>query len=689
MSLPILTYHSLDTAGSVISTHPDQFRAQMRQLHETGWRVISLGELIRLLQDRQPLPPRTAVITFDDGYRNLYELAWPVLREHGFPATVFVVADRCGDDNYWPGQPTAIPRFELLDVPEMIEMSRHGIEFGSHSLTHPDLARLNAAEATREIVESQRILQDRLGQAVRYFCYPYGRSTPAVRELVRQHYAAGCSTELGLVRAGCDCHWLPRVDMYYCAGNQRFAELGRPGFARYLAGRHALRVARRYVRPAAPTALPLRAWPVVGQLPTFLRDKLGFLRRCAALPGDVVELDIGGPTFLLKNPDDIKHVLETNHAQYTKTPRLTSPRGKWLSGDGLLTSSGAQHLTQRRMLQPVFHHHAVAPFGDWMRQNADAMMTQWADGSERDIHAEMLNLAQRNIGQILFGVDLFGGATELGAALRQRRRYMEYWFASLFPWPERLPSRINREYRDVMRVVDREIYGMIRARREASTPPADLLTMLMQATYKDGSVMSDRQVRDEAMVLAITGYETIGEALTWTWYLLARHPEAAERVRAEAPADPTVADLPRLRYTEAVVSEAMRLFPPTWIYIRMAQQTDRLPSGQTIPGGAKLYLSPYVLHHDARFFPQPGRFNPDRFLTPAAGRPKFAYFPFGGGPRVCIGQGLAMMELILTVARVATRYRLALVNDAPVTPEPGITLHPQNGMRMRCNRLSP
>ena len=245
-----------------------------------------------------------------------------------------------------------------------------------------------------------------------------------------------------------------------------------------------------------------------------------------------------------------------------------------------------------------------------------------------------------------------------------------------------------------MRVIDEAIYEMSSARRHATEPPTDLLTMLMNAPYKDGAVMNDRQVRDEAMVLAITGYETIGEALTWTWLLLAQHPEVEAALVAELQSElggwsPGVADLPRLRYAEMVLSESMRLYPPTWIYIRMARQSDRLPSGVEIPPGTKLYLSPYVMHHNARFFLDPDRFDPSRFDEAALkSRPKFAYFPFGGGPRVCIGQGLAMMEALLVLACVASRYQLTLVTGQTITPEPGITLHPKNGVLMRCNRRS-
>jgi cytochrome P450 len=246
-----------------------------------------------------------------------------------------------------------------------------------------------------------------------------------------------------------------------------------------------------------------------------------------------------------------------------------------------------------------------------------------------------------------------------------------------------------------MKVIDKAIDQMIRARRECESSPRDLLTMLMRASYPDGSTMRDAQVRDEAITLSITGFETVGDALAWTWYLLAKHPEAEATVLAEVQREcdgraPNVADLPRLRYTGMALSESMRLYPPTWIYVRVARQEDSLPSGAKIPAGAKLYLSQYVMHRNRRYFPDPDRFDPLRFAdTTTKTRSKYAYFPFGGGPHLCIGQGLAMMEGVLVLATIASRWRLSLARNQIVTPEPGVTLYPKDGILMRCNLRSP
>ena len=433
-------------------------------------------------------------------------------------------------------------------------------------------------------------------------------------------------------------------------------------------------------------------WPLIGHLPAFLAHKLGFLTRCAEQYGEIVKLNLGMPTYLLNNPDDIQHVLATNHANYMKTGRLTSRRGRWLSGDGLLTSSGARHREQRLLMQPLFHQHVIAAFGDRIAVGIERMLARWKDGARLDIAAEMMTLAHEIIGRIVFGVSLTEEALDLGQAIGLRRRYLEYWFASLVPRPELVPNRLNRDYRRAMRTFDAAVYRMIRARRDGATTSPDLLGLLMQAEYKDGSVMSDQQVRDEVMMLSITGAETIGEALAWTWYLLARHPEVEARLVAELRHElgdraPSVGDLPRLPYTEMVLLESLRLYPPTWIYVRMANGADILPSGFAIPRGSKLYLCQYVVHRNPKFFAEPDRFDPSRFADEARrGRPKYAYFPFGGGPRVCIGQSLGMMEGALAIASIARQFRLALLPDQTIVPFPGITLRPAHGIRMQLSR---
>ena len=419
-------------------------------------------------------------------------------------------------------------------------------------------------------------------------------------------------------------------------------------------------------------------------------DKLGFLSRCAAQYGDVVKLKIGELTFLLSNPEDIKHVLVVNPDNYVKSPRMTTARGKRLSGAGLLTSVGIAHLKQRRMMQPVFYRKTVESFSKTITDNTGEMLARWADGMELDLGHEMMGLVQRNIVKTLLGSDADHEMPELLDAITIRRLYMEHVFFS--PLPEWMPSRIGRAYRKAIRFIDAVVYRAIKARRARPTDAEDLLSLLLRAKYDDGTGMTDQQVRDEAVMLLITGHETNGEASTWTFYLLSRHPDIEATFLAEVDdvlggRPPCAEDLPKLAYTGMVLAESMRLYPPTWIFVRIAQGEDKLPSGATIPAGSKIYLCQYVVHRHPRYFPDPERFDPERFTELAKReRPQFAYFPFGGGARVCIGEHFAKMEGILVLAMIAQKYRLALVPGQTIVPEPKMTLHPQNRIMMRVHQ---
>ena len=290
----------------------------------------------------------------------------------------------------------------------------------------------------------------------------------------------------------------------------------------------------------------------------------------------------------------------------------------------------------------------------------------------------------------VLGSDANDEMPELLGAITIRRLYMEHVFFS--PLPEWMPSRIGWRYRTAMQHIDAIVYRAIQARRARLTEAEDLLSLLLRAKYDDGTGMTDQQVRDEAVTLFITGYETIGEALTWTSYLLSQHPDIEAKFFAEveevlAGRVPSADDLPRLSYSGMVLAESIRLYPPTWIFIRMTLQEDKLPSGATIPAGSKLYLCPYVMHRHPRYFPDPERFDPERFTeTAKKERPQFAYFPFGGGARVCIGEHFAKMEGILVLTSIAQHFRLSLVPGQTIVPEPKMTLRPKHGLMMRIQQ---
>ena len=426
------------------------------------------------------------------------------------------------------------------------------------------------------------------------------------------------------------------------------------------------------------------AWPLVGHLPAFLHDKLGFLTRCAEQYGDTVPLHIGEPTYLLNDAADIQHVLIDNSANYSKTWRLTSPRGKRFSGNGLHTSFGAEHLRQRRMLQPVFSRSAIEElFFEVMLDRTRRRMETWTmqPGGEVDLAAETESLALSIILGSIFGLD-FADET-LAAAVTIRRGYIEYFYESLLPFPEYLPFPVVRRYRRAQKLLD----AVIRHEMEHPASEHSFLAAFAAATYPDGCRMDFRQQRDEILTLMSTGYETIGDALGWTLYLLACHPDVESQVVKELGAVlgdrvPGADDILKLSFTRQVLDESMRLYPPTWIFIRMALGDDTLPSGTHVQKNSKLYLCQYVTHRSAKYFPDPTRFDPSRFGPgEAAKRPRFSYFPFGGGSRQCIGEHFAQLEGVTVLALLLRRFRIQLCADQNVVPRPTITLRPQHGIR--------
>jgi cytochrome P450 len=448
--------------------------------------------------------------------------------------------------------------------------------------------------------------------------------------------------------------------------------------------------------PPGPPALPL-----LGHAPAFLRDKLGFLTRSAASYGDVVRLRIGGRTYLLTHPDDIKHVLVSNSDNYEKTPRLTGARGRRFFGSGLVTAAGAAHLRQRRMLQPVFHRDVIGRFACVIAECTDAMLRRWTDGALVDVHDEMLDVTQRITARALFADESDAVLDRFRAAVSARRRFQEELLGSTLPFLDRLPTRTRREHARAHREIDRITTEGISRRRAAAAPGGDLLSMLVHARYDDGSGMSDDQIRDEVRTLSVAGYETIAEALTWSWYLLAGDSAAESAVWSEVddaiPPDPRgapgcdrmagVVDLARLPWCRMVLAEVMRLYPPTWLFVRVAQRDDTLPSGVAVPAGTKIYLSQWVMHRNARWFADPDRFDPRRFTADAiATRPRFTYLPFGAGRRLCIGEEFAWMQGVSILASVARRFRLTLAAGQAVVPDPNVTLRPRGGLRMQIHR---
>jgi cytochrome P450 len=404
--------------------------------------------------------------------------------------------------------------------------------------------------------------------------------------------------------------------------------------------------------------------------------------------GDLVYFEFGPQQmFLVNNPDYIRDVLVTHNRKFMKGEGLQ--RAKRLLGEGLLTSEGEFHLRQRRLAQPAFHRQRIAGYAATMVEYAARACDRWRTGETRDVAREMMRLTLAITGKTLFDANVEGEADEIGNALTtsfELFNRLSLPFAQLL---DRLPLPATKRFEKARGRLDATIYRIINERRASGEDRGDLLSMLIAARDEegDGSGMTDEQLRDEAMTIFLAGHETTANGLTWTWYLLSQHPEIEDRFHAEVDevlkgALPTAEDFPRLRYTEMVFAEAMRLYPPAWIIGRRALGDYQI-NGYKIPARSILLMSQYMTHHDARFFPDPFRFDPERW-TPEAreSRPKFSYFPFGGGPRVCIGESFAWMEGALVLATIAQRFRMRLAPGHPVEMQPLVTLRPKHGMRM-------
>lgn len=420
-----------------------------------------------------------------------------------------------------------------------------------------------------------------------------------------------------------------------------------------------------------------------GNLPQFRQGRLDFLTRCARTYGDVTALRLAHRrVYLLSHPDLVEDVLVTQARHFTKHFALRI--NPLVLGKGLLTSEGDFWLRQRRLIQPAFNRGPVARYAGAMVEVARRVTNTWQPGEQRDILAEMMRLTLEIAAYTLFGAEVGGAAGEVVEAMRVLQEGFLNRFNSLLPLPIWLPTPGNLRLRQAVRRLDVILYGFIHKRRAEKAERDDLLSILLNARDEGGG-MTDRQVRDEAMTLFLAGHETTALALAWTWYLLARHPEAAAALHAEvdhvlAGRLPTADDWPRLKYAERVILESMRLYPPAYVIGREAQ-TECVVGGYRVPRGTTVLLPQWVIQRDARWFPEPEAFRPERWAEEAARRlPKYAYFPFGGGPRLCVGNLFAMLELVLVLATIAQRYHFRLAPGAEVMPLPTFTLRPTPGV---------
>jgi cytochrome P450 len=418
----------------------------------------------------------------------------------------------------------------------------------------------------------------------------------------------------------------------------------------------------------------------------------GYSAKCAREYGGIVLYRFFHVrVVMVSEPDAIESVLVRNASNFTKSRDYAAIRS--FLGNGLVTSEGAFWQSQRQLIQPAFRHENIASYAQIMSESAATMLVEWKDGELRDVHHEMSSLTLDVVTKSLFGSKVAHDSKFIGTEIATVMNRFMSQAALSFLLPEGLPLPKGPRLLRSRRRLNKVIQSIITDRRAHPVESKDLLQTLLAAQDEHGTRMTDEQLRDEIMTLFMAGHETTANALCWTWYLLAQNPDAGEKLHAELEcvlngAAPTLADLPRLPYTEMVVKESMRLYPPVWGIGRCAINDFEL-NGYRIPAGTNVFPLQWLTHRDERWFPEPERFDPERWRVDPIRRgrlPRFAYFPFGGGPRVCIGAGFAMMEACLLLATIAQRYSITLPANSVVTPFFSITLRPKDGLKMRLHR---
>jgi cytochrome P450 len=434
-----------------------------------------------------------------------------------------------------------------------------------------------------------------------------------------------------------------------------------------------------------------RGYPLLGMLPQLRADPVRTFLDAADRYGDVVHIKAGKyHGYLVCAPADIKHVLQDNYRNYHKSPLYD--RLKHGIGDGLLTSEDAVWLRQRRLAQPAFHRERLAAMCDVMADCTEQLLAQWeavaARGETLELVSEMMHLTQRIIVRTMFSTDLGSAAETVNRTwpVINKRIGETFWST---PLETSLPLPANRRFRRALAELETVVYRIIAERRQSPGDTRDLLSMLLAARDEDtGEQMTDRQLRDEVMTMLLAGHETTSVALSWTYFLLWQHPNADERLAAEAVevlGDRRAAfgDTERLHFTRMVLHESLRLYPPAWGFSRLALGDDRI-SGYGVGAGSLVFVIPFVVHRRPALWPDPERFDPERFVPDRiAERPRFAFLPFGGGPRGCIGSNFAMIEAQVILAMIARRYRIEVVPGTRVEPLALITLRPSSGIPVR------
>jgi cytochrome P450 len=442
------------------------------------------------------------------------------------------------------------------------------------------------------------------------------------------------------------------------------------------------------------TILPPSVKPnwIGGHFRQFRKSPIGFFNILKKL-GDVTHFKMGPQlAFFVNHPDLVRDILITNHAKFEKGRALK--RAKNLLGEGLLTSEHQFHLRQRRMIQPAFHRQRINNYANAMIEFAEKMSNEWQDGKEYDISQEMMRLTLNIVGKTLFNANVADEADDVGKAMTDLVELFDYLVLPFSEILEKLPFPQSIRFRKAKKSLNTIIYDIINERRKSGEDTGDLLSMLLLAQDEDdGGQMNDEQIRDECLTLFLAGHETTANALTFTWYLLSQNPEIEAKFHAEIDQvlenrTPTPEDYPKLKFTEAVLAESMRLFPPAWAIGRLAIEEHEV-NNYKIPKNSLILLSPAIAHRDERFWEDAETFKPERFMHENAVKEasnKFIYFPFGGGVRRCIGEQFAWMEGVLLLATLGKKWKLKLNPEQKIVMQPMITLRSKYGMKMQIEK---
>ena len=430
---------------------------------------------------------------------------------------------------------------------------------------------------------------------------------------------------------------------------------------------------------------------LLGALPRMRTDMLGFFEECFREHGDAAYFRVGNRrSMLLSHPDDIEQVLVAENRRFIKNYALRFLQP--LLGNGLLLNEGESWLRQRRLIQPAFSRQRIESYIPAMAECTTRLLDRWQSGQTISMQPAMLELTMSIAGRTLLGIDVGEQFNTVSDCLDGVMHDFLGRFRAALPLPYWLPTPQNLRLRATVGRLDHVLQELLSERRRTGFAGDDFLSLLMHARDEDdGRGLSDRQIRDEVVTMFVAGHETTANSLSWTWLLLGQHPEIQVRVQEEVQSvlgqrTPTAADLPQLALCDHVIREAQRLYPPAYV-IGRRPVCDVTIGGHLLPKNTNVLMSQWVVHRDPRWWDDPLRFNPDRWASGLAGRlPKYAYFPFGGGPRGCIGNTFAQVEAPLVLAMVAQRFTLELVTTGPVRIQPAVTLRPGQSMEFRVHR---